>query len=100
MACHSLFFITYQGLRSSIYAARDKQRNGIRSSRDLQDCANDFLSSFVAGIVYRAGTIAYFKSPVELRLTPKMVALTGLKMGIVCTVLESIDDYVRSSFAK
>jgi chromosome condensin MukBEF MukE localization factor len=96
---HALFFTVYSGLRTGIYTSRKKVEKRVDFSRDWQDSLNDFLCGFVSGLCFRGVSVAYGSST-SVPLTPSTVLMTGLKMGVACSVLESIDDIVKTHHSK
>ncbi|KAJ3303378.1 hypothetical protein HDV03_003947 [Kappamyces sp. JEL0829] len=97
-ASHALFWTVYSGLQNGIRNARDKAGTRAGSGRDVEDAANDFGAGFVAGLVYRAGSVAYSAGPAEAALTLRTVGGTGLRLGLACALLETADVFLQNEF--
>ncbi|KAJ3276610.1 hypothetical protein HDV01_004143 [Terramyces sp. JEL0728] len=98
-SCHSLFFLSYTGFREAIYKAREKQRTFAK--RDQLDYLNDFLCGGFSGMVYRIGSMAYYKGPVEnpmATMAPQLLAKSFLMTGLACFAFEAIGYELKEHF--
>jgi hypothetical protein len=96
-ASHALFWTTYTGLRNAIHLARTK-KGRISEDNDLEDSFNDFLSGSVAGLIYRAGSLAYSRGPLASTISPQLIGGTALRFGIVCATFQFADFHLKRQF--